>query len=272
LDYLILEPPRKYDSLSEQQQLSIEGTMTTNTFSIDGRRFYDTEMVQSLMENAPIEPISTTKVVKLLDEPQWDTDLSAIDVLRNPKQYPNHTRRIEQADLSYPILVVTVDERDGIDFVIADGMHRLAKSVKNGLPMIYIQRIPQSVLDEAFLFEDTTSIEFGPDRWSRKPEKRQRHREKKSAKSEEARKDKTAKRGDKRKDKEAEREEARKDKASEHSEKRKDREARKALNNCATCDKSDVDSGCACGLVSYCSTHCQAANWSQHRQVCSEKQ
>jgi hypothetical protein len=61
----------------------------------------------------------------------WDDDgkdVTPHQVLRNDDatKYASHKQRIEDADLSYPIIVSS----DNYD--VMDGMHRLAKSIRNG--------------------------------------------------------------------------------------------------------------------------------------------
>lgn len=63
---------------------------------------------------------------------------SANDVLANPGRYPEEVRRIEEADLKFPILVA--------NGFIVDGVHRLAKAVQQGKPTL-----KAVVLDKALL-------------------------------------------------------------------------------------------------------------------------
>jgi RimJ/RimL family protein N-acetyltransferase len=145
------------------------GNVATDTFSVDGRRFYDTEKTWALMGDAPVELVETSRIAWMLDEPQWGSEkaeLSAREVLANPLAHPEHIERIQKADLSYPILVVTTPPQSGahrneVDFVLADGMHRLARAVRDDVPTVHIQRIPPDVLEAVFLFEiDDNGVEI----------------------------------------------------------------------------------------------------------------
>jgi hypothetical protein len=61
------------------------------------------------------------------------------DVLADPDKYPEEMARIENADLSYPILV-----RDRDDVVI-DGIHRLLKARKTGQPATGVRVTPEDM-------------------------------------------------------------------------------------------------------------------------------
>lgn len=118
----------------------------TATFSTDGKKFYDTVHVWELMKDAPVKNIAVADIEDSLDQPQWDGEISARDVLRDPEAYPEHTTRINNADLSFPILVV--GDKIG-NIIIADGMHRLAKAYRDGIHYVNIQHIPKKVLKAA---------------------------------------------------------------------------------------------------------------------------
>jgi hypothetical protein len=111
-------------------------TPWTAIFSVDGEQFYDTHKVWAATDGLPTEEVSTDSLAWMLDESWW------ADVEQSEQ---SGMRRIEDADLSYPILVVG----DTGEEIIADGMHRLAKAVRSGLKTITLRRIPPDVLEEA---------------------------------------------------------------------------------------------------------------------------
>ena len=52
---------------------------------------------------------------------------SALQVLANPKKYPDEMRRIKHANLSYPIIFFELNKTRGDGFIV-DGVHRLVKA------------------------------------------------------------------------------------------------------------------------------------------------
>ncbi len=66
--------------------------------------------------------------------------LTPMSVLKNPDLAPAHHKRIQEADMQYPILV---DETNDV----LDGLHRLAKAYKDKQKMIRAKILPRHILD-----------------------------------------------------------------------------------------------------------------------------
>ena len=111
-----------------------------------------------LTRNNPVEHVSIEKMRHLLYLEVWenenndtDIDVRVIDVIRHLDLFPSHIKRINNADLKYPILVVWPSNKDKpVDVV--DGLHRLVAHVllhtNNEIP---VQRVTQLQLDETRL-------------------------------------------------------------------------------------------------------------------------
>ena len=130
------------------------------TFS-DGDKTYDVEKLWARAQSLPTEEIPPASLEWQLDEPCWNEEsspgLTPRMVIASPATYPDHSRRIRDADLSYPVLLVKrkyPDERG--DYVVADGMHRLARIVTEGKPTMKVQKLMPAVLESA-LVEDVTA-------------------------------------------------------------------------------------------------------------------
>ena len=147
----ILDNSSNIDKLIEYFSVN-QYKLGTSTFSVNGKDFYDVVAVWGLMKDFNIEKIETKNLAYLLDTPHWGeikAEISARNVIDNPSKYQDHTARINAANLLYPILVV-----GNKNIIIADGMHRLAKAVRDKVHYINIQRIPQNVLDATLLFSE----------------------------------------------------------------------------------------------------------------------
>jgi len=94
-------------------------------------------------------PDQTVDVAALewhLDIPIWSSskgemlfDLHPRAVIQNPRLYPYHDMRLEEADLAFPLDQMETGGR----LVILDSVHRLAKAVKRQIPQIQIRVIPR---------------------------------------------------------------------------------------------------------------------------------
>lgn len=94
----------------------------------DGSRYWQIERIWQLAEDLPIEDIPID-VIRGPDEVTWFS----------PEQPPTcraiaeHCRRIQAADLSYPVILTE-------DFRVFDGMHRIAKCLMLGHATIRARR------------------------------------------------------------------------------------------------------------------------------------
>jgi hypothetical protein len=63
-------------------------------------------------------------------------------VLAAPATYPEHSRRIRDADLSFPLHVVRRRQR----WLVMDGIHRLARADFDGVPTVAVHIVTPAVL------------------------------------------------------------------------------------------------------------------------------
>lgn len=108
--------------------------MDMGTFSHNGV----THSVRTLAVGAGRkEMIDISRVISILTHPVWDhhnRPVTPLRVILNPNAYPEHDRRILDADLSYPILVFP-DEYGNL--LVADGCHRICKAHLDGHRFIW---------------------------------------------------------------------------------------------------------------------------------------
>jgi hypothetical protein len=99
------------------------------TFS-DDTGTYSVDMMFAYVNLFKPEPVAirVDDFKRTLSFKGWDDErgrrFSANDVLRDPGKYPGDAKRIEEADLKYPVLVAK-------GFIV-DGVHRLAKATRQG--------------------------------------------------------------------------------------------------------------------------------------------
>src|SRR6478672_6240179 len=85
----------------------------------------------------PVVAVAVVDLEPLLDLPWWaDGDrrfrVSPAAVLACPGLHPDHDRRIADADLAFPLHLTRLDGR----LTILDGVHRLARAVREGRPEV----------------------------------------------------------------------------------------------------------------------------------------
>jgi hypothetical protein len=76
----------------------------------------------------PTEEMPLSELSWQLRVPFWIEDhrrVIAIDVLRNPRRYPDHFRKMLETDLRYPIHIYPRGKKL---WIVLDGTHRLLKS------------------------------------------------------------------------------------------------------------------------------------------------
>jgi hypothetical protein len=95
-----------------------------------------------------VEDISVSDLEHHLDNNIWETSPKTLTprmVLENPKknkEYKDHYKRIEDANLDKPILIKESDD------VIIDGAHRISKAYKDGIDSLPSIKISQDLLDK----------------------------------------------------------------------------------------------------------------------------
>ena len=87
-------------------------------------RYVDIEYVWWLASKLPSQMIVMSEFVHLLSEPLWG------DKSLTPETMLPHFKRMINAELSYPLMIVK--EFDNDDWRIVDGMHRLLKAYAFG--------------------------------------------------------------------------------------------------------------------------------------------
>lgn len=146
------------------------------TFSSDGQE-YDVESLWRLTNDLPVEEISIDDFVKDLDEPVWslpeEPDITPRMVLDNPFAHHDHSLRIDEADMTFPILLVRASE----GYYIADGMHRLARAFRDGSKTIRVRKVPDSLLAESKVGGGDAKPKFAIISGDVKPEDRSRIQE-----------------------------------------------------------------------------------------------
>lgn len=93
--------------------------------------------------DAPVTDIELSQIEWLLDVDWFGTDehpLTPNEVMANPELDPDHFKRIEAADLSYPIdLGLNPRVNKLVPF---DGLHRMCKTKLLGMEKIHCRMIP----------------------------------------------------------------------------------------------------------------------------------
>jgi hypothetical protein len=94
----------------------------------DGKYIYSVDMIFSYIHNHTMitEKLKTVDLYKQLSFDCWGDPITKVkytplDVINNPKKYPDEYKKILNANLKYPIIMTH-------DLIIVDGMHRLAKT------------------------------------------------------------------------------------------------------------------------------------------------
>ncbi|MCA9575452.1 MAG: hypothetical protein KC668_08445 [Myxococcales bacterium] len=95
------------------------------------------------------EPLPRSALEWHLDLPFWSSrppeplfDLQPRRVIDDPTYHAAHERRIALADMSFPIDVMEHRGR----LCVMDGLHRLARAVREGRDMVSVRRIPRSAV------------------------------------------------------------------------------------------------------------------------------
>lgn len=93
-------------------------------------KFWHIERIWRLAESLPIEDIPISEISGP-DQVTWFSP----DQPPTCRAIAEHCKRINQADLSYPVILTE-------DFRVFDGMHRIAKSIMLGHDSIKARRFP----------------------------------------------------------------------------------------------------------------------------------
>ena len=90
--------------------------------------------------------VPTKKIITNLTDPCWGEPeeniyITPLQVIANPEEYPEHARRIQEADLTYPIIL---NSRN----CVIDGVHRLAKTIETNQRSIKAYIIDDKLLEK----------------------------------------------------------------------------------------------------------------------------
>ena len=90
----------------------------------------DVKILWAAATDKPVQKYNMSDVRHWVYSPCWsvgDCFISPYQVLMQPKQFADHMRRVKQADLSYPLIVVEDDfDKHGS---VLNGNHRLVKMI-----------------------------------------------------------------------------------------------------------------------------------------------
>lgn len=117
----------------------------------DGRNIYSVEMMFSYVNNFKVKTtlVPIKDILFNLEVKGWANSkgrYSPVEVLKNPKKYPEEIKKIKEANLKYPIML------DGNN--IADGVHRTIKAIQQGKTTIKAYKFPKKLLKK-FLLSST---------------------------------------------------------------------------------------------------------------------
>lgn len=72
-----------------------------------------------------------------------DWNLSPNELIKNFDRETTHAKRVEAADLTYPIYIY----KHLGSWIILDGVHRFTKAIMNGEKTILVKKVPQKFID-----------------------------------------------------------------------------------------------------------------------------
>ena len=109
-----------------------------------GNKIYSVDMMLAYINiNKPKSiNVKITTMLNFLKNKRWrnqNTHYSPMDVIENPKKYKDEMSRIENVELSYPIIL------DGNNLV--DGAHRLTKAYLNNKDKILAYRFTKTQME-----------------------------------------------------------------------------------------------------------------------------
>jgi hypothetical protein len=111
---------------------------------------WDPEKVWKL--DFPIEEMDIKELIWHFNIPFWekddanDWDLTPQEVINKIPDSTKHQKKVEEADLSYPIDIMKLGHKDL--WRILDGMHRLVKAYQLGYKKVNVRIIPREKIPE----------------------------------------------------------------------------------------------------------------------------
>ena len=118
----------------------------------DKKNIYSVDMMFSYVNNFKHKTVNVQikDLLFNLDFKGWYSDelgsYAPVDVIDNPKKYPEEVKRIKNADLKYPIMLH--------DNYIVDGVHRTIKAMLQGKKTIKAYQFPTKLMKK-FLINST---------------------------------------------------------------------------------------------------------------------
>ena len=109
---------------------------------------WDSKKVWAL--DIPAEEMDMQNLIWHFDIPFWeveDTDdynLKPWEVIDEPDKHSVHYKKIQKADLKYPIDIM----ENKVRWLILDGLHRLVKAHMQGLKKVMVRKIPREKIPE----------------------------------------------------------------------------------------------------------------------------
>jgi len=99
--------------------------------------------------NLPIEKMKVSELSWQFKIPFWKTDtpkfgLTPLEVIKNPKKYEGHYKRILEANLKHPIDIIKNPKGK---WEILEGLHRLTKAKILKHKEVTIRKIPKQMLN-----------------------------------------------------------------------------------------------------------------------------
>lgn len=123
----------------------------TQTVSIN-KKVYSVDMMHAYINifKPKITSVKLDDINFNYDSKVWDDykggSVSPNEVILNPDKYPEHKKRVEDADLKYPIILS--------DNTVIDGLHRLVKSHLLNKKKIKVINFDSKLLNKFLLNED----------------------------------------------------------------------------------------------------------------------
>jgi len=128
----------------EKSEIFVHPLHTENAFDLPFWR--DNKKLWAL--DVPSETISIDELLWIFDVPFWEDEEGNIvitpnEVLQNPNNFPDHYRRIIDADTSYPLDIMK-NKKD--KWLTLDGLHRLVKLYLNKQGTAKVRKIPPDII------------------------------------------------------------------------------------------------------------------------------
>ncbi len=166
-DYLLTHSPMniwtnyiRFNELKEYLKFEKDVTLKPDFIKKYGYDFpKDTEKVWKL--DCKVEELNINEITWHFELPFWNYNnipysVKPLDVINFKDKYIEQYKRIEAADISYPIDLIDDRARTG-KLLILDGLHRLAKLYINGQSVVKVRIIPRNKIP--YICKDNTLID-----------------------------------------------------------------------------------------------------------------